>query len=433
MNLLALVKNLLTTAAVSKISASIGESTTATQAAIGAAMPAILGGIMQNASTTQGTSELLDLLRSGGHDGKMLNSLSDSLGDATKIKNISNVGSGLLNDIFGDKLSNVTHIISTVSGLGQESSSALLNLAAPIIMGVIGKQVKSQGLGIAGLINLLTSQKDSVTKALPAGMGSILDINKLGDFVGHGKSMSSVDDTVVEEKHAGFGKYWLPLLLVALLGLGAIFYMKQCQNPVSEPDVATIDSTAAPGAEPLDSTVLDSPATKVALGADTATRAGQLNIAALGSFLKRKLPNGIELNIPEKGIESNLIKFIEDKTKRVDKISWFNFDRILFDTGKISLKPASEEQIKNISEILKAYPKVDMKIGGYTDNSGDSTSNVKLSADRANAVMNALVKNGVNASRLLSAGYGEKFPSAPNNTEENRAKNRRIAVRITKK
>ena len=243
MNLLALVKNLLTTAAVSKISASVGESTTATQAAIGAAMPAILGGIMQNASTTQGTSELLDLLRSGGHDGKMLNSLSDALGDTAKIKDMSNVGSGLLNDIFGDKLSNVTHIISTVSGLGQESSSALLNLAAPIIMGVIGKQVKSQGLGIAGLINLLTSQKDSVTKALPAGMGSILDINKLGDFVGHGKSISSVDDTVVEEKSAGFGKYWLPLLLVALLGLGALFYMKQCQNPVSEADGAPIDST----------------------------------------------------------------------------------------------------------------------------------------------------------------------------------------------
>ena len=149
--------------------------------------------------------------------------------------------------------------------------------------------------------------------------------------------------------------------------------------------------------------------------------------------MKRKLPNGIELNIPEKGIESNLIKFIEDKTKRVDKTSWFNFDRILFDTGKISLKPASQEQIKNISEILKAYPKVDMKIGGYTDNSGDSTSNLKLSADRANAVMNALVKNGINASRLLSSGYGDKFPSSPNNTEENRAKNRRIAVRITKK
>jgi outer membrane protein OmpA-like peptidoglycan-associated protein len=153
----------------------------------------------------------------------------------------------------------------------------------------------------------------------------------------------------------------------------------------------------------------------------------------LGKFMPTKLPNGIELNLPEFGVEKKLIAFIEDKSKPVDKTTWFSFDRLDFETGSATLKPTSAEQLKNIAEIMKAYPKVALKLGGYTDNTGKADANLKLSQKRAESTMQELVKSGADAKRLQAEGYGEKYPVADNSTEEGRAKNRRIDLRVTSK
>jgi outer membrane protein OmpA-like peptidoglycan-associated protein len=154
--------------------------------------------------------------------------------------------------------------------------------------------------------------------------------------------------------------------------------------------------------------------------------------AALGAFVKRNLPDGVELNVPENGIESRLIAFL-DSAGAVDDKTWFSFDRLEFDTASATLRPSSEEQLKNIAAIMKAYPNVNIKIGGYTDNVGDPAANLRLSQDRANSTMARLVKLGVSASRMAAEGYGEQFPEASNDTEEGRQRNRRIDVRVIKK
>ncbi len=133
------------------------------------------------------------------------------------------------------------------------------------------------------------------------------------------------------------------------------------------------------------------------------------------------------------GIESKLISFIDDNTKMVDKETWFSFDRLLFETGKSTLKPESQEQLSNMAEILKSYPNVELKIGGYTDNTGDASKNLALSDERAKSVLSELVKRGIAESRLKAEGYGQEHPVADNATEEGRAMNRRIDVRVTKK
>jgi len=76
---------------------------------------------------------------------------------------------------------------------------------------------------------------------------------------------------------------------------------------------------------------------------------------------------------------------------------------------------------------------VAIKIGGYTDNVGDPQANLKLSQERADAVMADLVKLGVDPGRLKAEGYGQEHPIADNSTQEGRAKNRRIDLRVTSK
>ena len=172
------------------------------------------------------------------------------------------------------------------------------------------------------------------------------------------------------------------------------------------------------------------PAPAVKPAVDAATKAV---MDKLVKFMATKLPNGVELNLPEFGVEKKLIAFIEDKNKPVDKTTWFSFDRLDFETGSATLKPTSAEQLKNIAEIMKAYPKVALKIGGYTDNTGNADANLKLSQKRAESTMQELVKSGVDAKRLQAEGYGEKYPVADNSTEDGRQKNRRIDLRVTNK
>ena len=74
-----------------------------------------------------------------------------------------------------------------------------------------------------------------------------------------------------------------------------------------------------------------------------------------------------------------------------------------------------------------------VRIGGYTDNTGDPAANLQLSQQRADNVMGEISRLGVDPSRMSAKGYGEESPIADNSTEEGRQKNRRISLRVTGK
>ncbi len=145
------------------------------------------------------------------------------------------------------------------------------------------------------------------------------------------------------------------------------------------------------------------------------------------------LPGGAEIQVSGSGIEKSIIGFISDATKPVDKTTWFEFDRLSFVTGSATLEASAAAQVANIAAVMKAYPAVKLKIGGYTDNVGDAKKNLTLSADRAKAAMAAIVAQGIGADRLEAEGYGDTFPVGDNATPEGRAKNRRTAARVTAK
>ena len=86
-----------------------------------------------------------------------------------------------------------------------------------------------------------------------------------------------------------------------------------------------------------------------------------------------------------------------------------------------------------MAKILKAFSAVNLKIGGYTDNTGSAEGNLNLSQKRADAVKNAIVAMGIDGSRITTEGYGSAHPVATNDTEEGRKQNRRIAINVTSK
>jgi OOP family OmpA-OmpF porin len=102
---------------------------------------------------------------------------------------------------------------------------------------------------------------------------------------------------------------------------------------------------------------------------------------------------------------------------------------IYFDTGKSTLKPESQPALKEISKLLTNDPSLKLYVVGHTDNVGIYDSNMKLSMDRAMAVVNALVSQfSVSAARLKACGDGPTAPVATNDTEEGKALNRRVEL-----
>jgi OOP family OmpA-OmpF porin len=105
---------------------------------------------------------------------------------------------------------------------------------------------------------------------------------------------------------------------------------------------------------------------------------------------------------------------------------------ILFDTAKASFQKQTFPVLQSIAAILKEYPSANFSIEGHTDSDGKDATNQKLSEDRAAAVKNYLIENGIATSRLTSVGYGETKPIDSNKTKAGKANNRRVEVKLVK-
>jgi OmpA-OmpF porin, OOP family len=101
---------------------------------------------------------------------------------------------------------------------------------------------------------------------------------------------------------------------------------------------------------------------------------------------------------------------------------------INFDTGKSVIRPESGVVIGQIVQLMKSNPGLKLSIEGHTDNVGNASSNKILSEERAKSVVTAIAGQGISIERMSSSGFGQDKPIADNNTEEGRAKNRRVEL-----
>jgi len=104
---------------------------------------------------------------------------------------------------------------------------------------------------------------------------------------------------------------------------------------------------------------------------------------------------------------------------------------VLFDTGQYSLKPGAREKLAKVAGILIAYPGLNIAVGGYTDNVGGDEMNQKLSENRAGAVRDYLVQEGVTANTVSATGFGNSSPVASNDNSAGRQENRRVELVVS--
>jgi outer membrane protein OmpA-like peptidoglycan-associated protein len=161
--------------------------------------------------------------------------------------------------------------------------------------------------------------------------------------------------------------------------------------------------------------------------------------------IKQLLPPGDTYNVSVKSISDTtryailtvptLEKdeyFSEDFWVKIkfDPAKSYRLDNVHFDTDKASLRPDSYTELSELLDYLQRHEEIKVEIAGHTDNVGTDAHNLKLSQDRAGAIVRYLTGKGIKVNRLTAKGYGATQPAADNAAEEGRQMNRRTEVRI---
>src|SRR6516162_1175664 len=389
----------------------LGESATGVQSGLSAATATTLSGLADKASDSGFLSQITGLL--GGGTGQNILASLPSIASSGPTGTVSDVINRFLPMVFGPQQGQVASAITQFAGLGSGSGLGLLKMAAPLVLGYFAKMHSAGSLTTSSLANALRAEAPNLKSYLPANLHSA------AGAVSPGPARAAFGTAPVVVAERSTPRWLVPLAIAGALLLG-LLAIRSLMNPApAVRTAATVTNEAA-------NTVVREATT-------TATNTAPAAWAALGDLMKVKLPDGTEINVPSRGVEARLVSYLNDNTAPVSDTTWFDFDRLLFDTGSATLQPASQEQLTNIAGILKAYPQVKIRIGGYTDNTGDPAANLQLSQQRADSVMAQLTQLGVDPSRITAKGYGQDNPVADNSTEDGRQKNRRISLRVTDK
>lgn len=249
-NLVSIIFDALTPDLIARIASALGLDRGAAQKAVGGAVPALLAALTGAVAKPEGARRLLDAVNQT--DPGVVANLSKAL-DGPGYKGLAEQGGGLLSSLLGGSTqSAIASAIGKFAGVDERSSSSLLGVLAPVVLGTLGKQRAASNLDASGLADLLSSQKANISAALPAGLSRLLEgENVLEGLVQRpaaaARTTTEAAARQVTEKRSSFN--WLTWLipLIALLGLAWYFLTPRAPQP-TEPAATTTQPATPPAA-----------------------------------------------------------------------------------------------------------------------------------------------------------------------------------------
>jgi OmpA-OmpF porin, OOP family len=308
---------------------------------------------------------------------------------------------GFLSSLFGGIPTWAVDLISGETGLRSGAAASMLAVGAHAVLSFINGRVRDEGMTASSLSSLLNNEAPALFKQLPPSFSNAFRSH----FADIPATARTVTTSAVTDRPVRKERSYTPWVATAAILAAALWLGLRNSGPIEPPPEQPVGTVGT---------------------------SGTVGMPDLGRFVPRTLPNGTSIMIPERGVENRLLTFIVSP-QRPDTTTWFDFDRLLFETGSATLEPQSDDQLRAVAAILKAHPNAYVKIGAYTDNVGDPADNLKLSEERAANVRAQLISLGVEPGRLEAEGYGEAHPVADNSTEGGRAMNRRISMLVTQK
>jgi hypothetical protein len=259
-NLVSLTMQFLTPDMIGRIASALALDRTNTQTAIGAAVPGLLAGLCGVATQPGGAQKLVDTVR---QQTGALGSFTNMIG-ASGQSSLIEKGSQILSSLLGGRdQTALAGAVSKYAGLGQNASGSLLGMLAPIVMGTIGQQQGTRSLDAGAITSLLSSQKDNIAAALPAGFANLLGgtglLNSLGGAARTATAAAGQTARVTTSAARAIGDtgqraaavslnwlYWL-IPLLAILAVLIYLFARPTEQVAVQPGAPAIPSLTVGG------------------------------------------------------------------------------------------------------------------------------------------------------------------------------------------
>jgi OmpA-OmpF porin, OOP family len=361
MNILQTIRDQLSPELLGQIGKSVDENPAAVKSALDYSIPALLGSAASEAATPQGASNLFNLLKDKAPQGGWPSSTSGLLSFLTG--GGKGIGQSLISSLLGSKANLVRDFIASRSGVRTESASSLLGTAGQIVMGLLGKQVATQGLSSSGLGDLLRSQIPHLQGLLPAdlagmlGLGNLVSSGKAGSQQAASYASSQLTPDYESARYAArtgtssLGKILAFALIPLALLLGIIFLVNRANRQTYVG--GTTDRTL------------------------TTRSTGMANSATMA------LPQGDLANFTDR-IKTAITS--SDGTP-------IDLQGVTFDTAG-NLTTAAKNSLTSLGNMVKDYSNVKVTITAYGPTADEATA-------RANTIRSTLVDLGITEERIL--------------------------------
>lgn len=394
--------------AASELARTLSETPTATQKALDGLLPAVTAGVINRADSAEGATTLYQLLKSTPFDTDP--SMARLVETDEHRRKSAESGNSLLEKLYTDRVQRLPEATAQYSGISTTSATTLTGLVMSILMGFLRQQVDTRNLTEPQLAAMLRGEGTTVRGAVPAALAGLLGWLIGTDIPRPATTTTIRPETIsrpAEQPDRDGTPWWRWLLYILIPLLLLLLLLRNCNGKKTE-TVAT-ESTTAVNADTVAS--------------DPDGNGPEVRVAV-------DLPGGRKLNVAENSFNYSLATYLSIKGGQLPKV--FTFDNLTFETNSAQITAKARPNVDDLIQIMQAYPSLNIRIEGNTDSTGDDAINDPLSADRADSVKAALVKAGIEASRVATRERGATKPVASNQTEAGRQKNRRIDVVVTK-
>ena len=388
-------------------------------------VPSLISGLIRRGSTESGAGEILGFLAE--HMG----------GNADSEKppqNLTRAGDDVLHFLLGMKIPEIGEIFTTHSGIPAPVTEQLLGPSSFLFMNELDRYVSDKSIDDLGLANLLSAQRVEALESIPPvirdfplfnpglkdsspGFGSTKDpeTSKSGDSLS--LPLSESEQEAVEklipqpdENASPFGKI-LPWIILALASLALLWFLSKKDEVLPEKAIAA--------GSVQDSLNGDEDSSAAELALDRGESGDGLSVVIA-------MPDGSHMVTSSNSFAKRFYDMITGE--EVDTLQSFILDGVEFRNGTAELIDGSDQQLLQLARLMKAFPGVSIRVVAHTDDEGNAADNLDLTHQRADAIQNWLIENGIKPERVSIFGRGHTKPLASNETEVGRKQNRRIEV-----
>jgi outer membrane protein OmpA-like peptidoglycan-associated protein len=381
-----------------KLSATTGDPPSNIEKGLRTAITAMVGGLSARASDPDAVSQIYGMAIEPTNDISVFDSSEHLITRVTTGTDRTAASNFIQSLLFGNRELSLVDTLATHAGVTATTAKSLLSIATSLVMAYLGKMIRTEKLDASALASRLMAEREAAASRLPSEMWRFFPILRT---VKKERVAVAPVGRIVSNLRPQSAWAWVPPVMVAALGAWALVaflgHPRERNYALNAPEPRAVGTSGLADRE-----------------------------------RPRELPGSMRLRFRPNGTEARLLSFIQGNAP-VATDTWFEFDRLHFETDSAVIRVDSREQLRNVAAILKAYPSAHVKIGGYTDNSGNAKANRELSQVRAESVSHELQRLGVDSNRIEAEGYGDQHPVADNSTAEGRAKNRRVAILVTQK